>query len=262
MAARFAQLFGELTFFSTGLGALTLAALATTLFLFWEWRSALLALIALQVGVAALMVQVHGLTTQWASVQVMVTLLCVLLLSLSAQRMRSRDATHPPGAWPLRLMVLVLLLVGWQVFDLQPSIPLLNPPVARLFVWVALCALTTLALGDSPFFSAVALLLWCMPIQAVVELLLPGHSLFVIIGIVQICVTLACSYLLLIDLTPAPEPIPVPTDSDFVPSLPALPALPGPERPLLPERSNAPPTQPVRPAGTATDTPIVARGSQ
>jgi hypothetical protein len=262
MAADFAQLFGQLTFFGTGLGALTLAALATTLFLFWEWRSALLALIALQVGVAALMVQVHGLTTQWATVQVMVNLLCVLLLSLSAQRMRGRYAAHPPGPWPLRLMVLVLLLVGWQVFDLHLSVPLLNPPVVRLFLWLALCALITLALGDSPFFTAVALLLWCMPIQAVVELLLPGHNLFVIIGIVQICVTLACSYLLLIDLTPVPAPVAVPTDSTFVPTPPALPALPGPERPLLPERSNGLSTQSIRPAGTASDTPAVVRGSQ
>lgn len=230
-------------------------------FLLWEWRSALVALIVLQVGVAALMVKVHGLTVEWAAVQIMVILLCTLLLSLSAWRMRDGQAAHSPGPWLLRLMVLALLLASWRVFDLHISLPMLNPPIVRLFVWLALCALTTLALGDSPFFTGVALLLWCVPIQAVVELLLPGHNLFVIIGMVEITVTLACSYLLLIDLTPKLEPVSVVTDSTFVERPTPLPALPGPERPLLPERSSARP-QPLRPNSAAPDSPAVVRGSQ
>jgi hypothetical protein len=257
MDAHFAELLEKLSFFASGLGVLSLAVIATLIFVLWEWRSALLALIVLQLGLAALMVEVHGLPTQWAAVQIMVILLCTFLLSLSAQQMRGQRMAHPPGPLLLRLMVLALLLASWRVFDLHLNIPLLNPPIVRLFVWLALCALVTMALGDSPFFTAVALLLWSLPIQAVVELLLPGHNLFVIIGIVQIAVTLACSYLLLVDLTPTPAPTPVTTDSPFVEPPPRLPALPSPERPLLPERASGVRSQPVRPAGVGADAPAV-----
>ncbi|RIK44861.1 MAG: hypothetical protein DCC55_01270 [Chloroflexi bacterium] len=261
MDALFAQLLAQLDFFATGFGVLTTAALAASIFLFWEWRTALVALLVVQTGVATLMVTVHELPTQWAAVQILVILLCALLLSLSAQQMRGRQATRAPGPWPLRLMVLLLLLASWRVFDLQLSIPLLNPPVIRLFLWLGLCALTTLALSDSPFFTGVALLLWCAPIQSIVELLVPGHNLFVIIGMVEIVVTLACSYLLLIDLTPEPKPAPVITDSTYIERVPALPALPAPERPLLPDPGAVRP-QPPRPTGPAPDAPAVVRGSQ
>lgn len=262
MDAFFAQLLAGLGFFATGFGVLTIASLAASIFLFWEWRTALVALMIAQTGVAALMVSVHGLSTQWAAVQVMVILLCALLLSLSAQHIRDRQATRSPGPLLLRLMVLVLLLASWRVFDLHLSIPLLNPPVMRLFLWLGFCALTTLALSDSPFFTGVALLLWCAPVQAIVELLVPGHNLFVIIGMVEIVATLACSYLLLIDLTPEPKPASVITDSTFMERAPVLPALTAPERPLLPGHGTAARPQPQRPAGPAPDAPAVARGSR
>jgi hypothetical protein len=262
MDALFAGLLAELDFFTTGFGVLTLAALAASIFLLWEWRLALVALILIQTGVAALMVSVHGLPTEWAAVQIMVVLLCALLLALSAQYIRDRQATRPPGPLLLRLMVLVLLLASWRVFDLQLSIPLLNPPVTRLFLWLGLCALTTLALSDSPFFTGVALLVWCVPIQAIVELLVPGHNLFVVIGMVEIVVTLACSYLLLVDLTPEPKPAPVITDSTFMERAPVLPALPAPDRPLLPDHGPVARPQPPRQSGPTPDAPAVARGSQ
>jgi hypothetical protein len=257
------RLLGQVSFFNTGLGVLALAALAATLFLFWEWRSALVTLIVLQVGVAALMVEVHHLPLQWAGVQILVILLCVLLLSLSAMRLRGRQALRPPGPWLLRLMVLVLLVAGWRVFDMRISIPLLNPPVMRLFLWLGLCAITTLSLSDSPLYTAIALLLWAMPVQAIVEMLTPGHTLFALIGMVQIVITLACSYLLLIELAPAIKPAPVPTDISFPQPIVPERTLPAPERRLLPERSsNGPRSQPVAPAATASDSPAVARGSQ
>ena len=45
MDSFFAQLLANLTFFTTGLGVISLAALAAAMFLFWEWRTALMALI-------------------------------------------------------------------------------------------------------------------------------------------------------------------------------------------------------------------------
>jgi hypothetical protein len=256
------QFLSDLSFFASGLGVLTLAALAASLFLFWEWRTGLVTLIILQAGVTALMVRVHGLSTAWAGVQILVILLCVLLLSLSAGQMRSRHAARPPGPWLLRLMVLVLLLAGWRVFDLHLSIPLINPSVVRLFLWLGLCALTILSLSDSPLYTAIALLVWIMPVQAVVEMLTPGHNLFALIGIVEIVITLACSYLLLIELVPVPKPAPIATDITFPQTIAPERQLPAPERRLLPERSTVNRPQPVASASAPPDPSTVVRGSQ
>lgn len=258
----FTQLLSKLTFFSTGVGVICLAALAAALFLFWEWRTALVALVVLHTGIAALMVNVQRLPVQWAMVQILVAVLCSVILALSATQVRSPAALHPPGPLLLRAMVLVLLAASWGVFDLQLAIPLVNPPIARFFVWVGLCALTTLALSDDPFFTAVALLLWSAPIQAVVQLLAPGHNLFVLIGVIEIIITLACSYLVLIDLMPVVKPQPAPTDISFPQNLPIPVALPTKERRLLPERATNTTTNPTRTPGAAPDAPVALRGSQ
>ncbi len=256
----FERFLAQFDFFATGLGLLLIAGVATTIFLLWEWRSALAALLVIQLGVVVLMVNVHLLSTGWAWVQLVIMALCTLILGLSASQMRSRQATRPPGPILLRFLVLILLLASLRVFDLHLSLPLLNPSVVRLFLWLGLCALTTLALSDSPFSTGVALLLWCVPIHAIIELIVPGHSLFVLIGMMQIVITLACSYLLLIDITPLTETRAVATDLAFPDARLARPALPGPERRLLPDRTST--NLPVSPASTSTDTPIVARGSQ
>lgn len=258
----FAQLLANLTFFASGLGVISLAALAAATFLFWEWRTAILALLALHTGVAALMVHVHKLPVQWATVQILCILLCCTMLSLSAARVRTPEALRPPGPLLLRLMVLVLLLASWGVFDLHLSLPLLNPSIARLFLWVSLCALITLSLSDSPFFTAAALLLWCAPVQAAVEMMVPGHNLFVLIDVVEIIITLACSYLFLIDLLPVVRPTPAPTDISFPESAPTPLPLPAPERRLLPQRDANPAPTPTRTPGAAPDAPIALRGSQ
>jgi hypothetical protein len=255
----FERFLDQFDFFATGLGLLLIAGLATTIFLFWEWRSALVTLLLVQLGVVVIMVNVHLLSTGWAWVQLVIMALCTLMLGLSASQMRGRQAARPPGPILLRCLVLVLLLASWRVFDLHLSLPLLNPPIVRLFLWLGLCALTTLALSDSPFFTGVALLLWGVPIHAAIELIVPGHSLFVLIGMMQIVVTLACSYLLLIDITPLSETREVATDITFPTEHVVRPALPGPERRLLPDSTST--NLPARPTGTSTDTPIVARGS-
>lgn len=263
MERLFEPLLTQLPFFATGLGVIALGAVAVGMLLMWGWRSALFGLVLIQIGVASLMVQVHRLSLQWGGVQILTTLLCVSLLGLSARQMRSRQAARPPGSWLLRLLVVVMLLASWRVFDIHLAIPLLNPSVERLFLWLSLCALTFLALSDSPFFVAISLLSWSIVMQAVVELLAPGTGLYAIIGMAQIVVALACSYLLLIDLAPAPKPKPIPTDMTFT-ELPSARLLPAPERRLLPERSGAAPTQqpPPRPANAAPDASAVAEGAQ
>jgi len=69
--------------------------------------------------------------------------------------------------------------------------------------------------GDDPFFTGVALLLWCIPVQAIVEILLPIPQLFILIDIIEIVVALACSYLMLTARTLNLEENTVVTDLTF-----------------------------------------------
>lgn len=260
MEAFFTQLFTALSFFATGPGVFAIGATATLLFLLWEWRFALIGLLLIQLGVGVLVVRIQGMPAQAVGIQLLVMGLCTLLLSLSAAQQRSPLALQPPGSWLLRLMAVVLLLVSWRLFDLNLPIPLLTAGLASLCVWLALCALVLLSLSDTPLFTAVALLLWCIPMQVVVETMAPGHSLFVLIGIVEIVLALACSYLVLVDLTPVAQPIPIPTDNSFLEPSPPL-ALPTPAvRGLLPSASSA--STPHWPTEPAPEAPFAARGSQ
>jgi hypothetical protein len=159
--------------------------------------------------------------------------------------------------------VLILLLVSWQLFDLNLRLPLLTPAISRLMVWLALCALVMFSLSDAPFFTGVALLLWSIPMQAFVEVLVPGHSLSVLIGIMEIVMALACSYLIMVDVAPAPVQAPVPTDLGFPDQPPGLrPLLPAPRSPRVHPQLPGPATRPLLPAEPSTETPLVARSSQ
>jgi hypothetical protein len=226
MESWFSQFLAPLSFFASGLGVLTIAALATSLFLLWNWRLALLGLLGIQVGVAALVIPTQGFPVQPAAVQILVMALCVLLLSASAQSLRTPHAHPPPGSFLVRCMVVTLLLVSWELFDLQLSLPVISPTVSKLFVWLALCALVILSLSDAPLFAGIALLLWCIPIQVIVELAVPGHSLFVLIGMMEIVLALACSYLVLVDLAPVPPTPTITTDITFPEGSPARRRLP------------------------------------
>jgi hypothetical protein len=256
-------LLARLDFFTSGLGVLSLGTLAALILLLWDWRLALASLLVIQVGVAALAVRIEGLPVAWAGVQLGVITLCVLLLGLSAYQVPTRQILRPPGGWLLRLLVLVLLLVSWRAFDLNVTVPLLAPAVGRLFVWLALCALLLLSLGDSPLYTGLALLLWCIPVQAIVEVFVPGHNLFVLIGMAEIALALTCSYLLLVAAAPVPQPAVVLTDIAF-PAPSTHPPLPAPrERPRLPgERGELPTGRTALPSESISDVPFAARGSQ
>jgi len=158
-------------------------------------------------------------------------------------------------------MVLILLIISWRVFDLNLNLPLLLPAVTRLFVWLGLCALLTLSLSDNPLFTGIALLLWFMPMQVIVELLAPGHTLYILLGITQIVLTLACSYLTLVAAAPVVQPRPVLTDLAFPGNAAPLPALPVRERLRLPDLNTPAGRAAVIAAETEPDHPLIARGS-
>jgi hypothetical protein len=84
-----------------------------------------------------------------------------------------------------------------------------------MLAWLALTAALFLALGENPLYVGVGLLLWCVVVQAVVGPLLGIPSLAAIIGIVELLLALACSYLVLVDEAPATRAPQVITDVAF-----------------------------------------------
>lgn len=216
----------NLSFFASGLGILVIGLSALLTILLWEWRVMLLGLTVVQIGVVVLTTAVYQFPLEWGTVQLLVTALGAAMLALSAQQVQPVLRMQRPGSWPVRLSAVILLVVSWQFVDLELALPLLTPQVAQLFFWLFLCAVMLLGLSGSPFYTGVALLFWFIPIQAFLQILLPDHRLFVLIGIVEIFVTLACSYLLLAHRLPLATQSASLTDVTF-PEERLLPVLPG-----------------------------------
>jgi hypothetical protein len=235
--------FQSLGFFASELGLITAAALAALVVILWDWRAALAALLVAQIAVASVSVLVYGMPAQWGLVQIVVMLLACLILGLSAVRMRRSPSQFEAGTWTLRSLMLALLGVCWWSLDLTPKLPVVGVEVTELFVWLALCALLMLGLGDNPLFTATGLLLWCVPAQALISIALAIPALVAVIGIIELLVALACSYLILVELLPVATTKPVLTDIFFPEQDPVL--LMGDEPP------GAAGTRPVQPARTA-----------
>lgn len=254
-----ATLLSNLTFFATGLGILIIGGTALLMILFWDWRSTLVGLFVVQVGVVVLATRIHNLPEQWGSAQVIVTALAAAMLLLSARQVRPVLQRQRPGSFVIRLSALVLFIVSWQFIEFDLTLPLLTQPETDLFLWLGLCAFVMLGLSDSPLYTAVALLLWLIPVQVFVQVILPEQELFVFIGIGELLLALAASYLLLAQQSPQfvqkrvltditfPEELLSPTETPPRPLLPpALPRSSGQQRPFP---QTAPPVTPFLPEG-------------
>lgn len=204
-----------LTFFSTSFGLIVVGAVAASVILFWRWRMALVGLFIVQVGVATVVVQVEKVPAEWAGVMTAVTALACLILALSAQQARSTPSLHQSGTFLMRAMVLVLAFLVWQSVRDSVRIPEFVSQITALFVWLGLCVLVMLGLSDNPLFYAVALLLWVIPVQAVVGVLLGVPALIALIGMLGLVIALACSYLILAEQLPVAEQRQVLTDITF-----------------------------------------------
>lgn len=187
----------NLAFFASGLGLLIIGATAVLIILLWDWRVTLCGLVIIQSGVIVLVVKVYQLPLMWSNVQLLVSTFAAGMLALSARQITTALYLHRPGSWLVRLCAVILLIVGWQFVEVEVTIPLLTPQITQLFLWLTVCSFVLMGLSDSPLHIGVALLFWFIPIQVLVEILLPGYGLFVQIGIVELFVALTCSYLLL-----------------------------------------------------------------
>jgi len=255
-------------FFASGLGILTLGAVAVVMLLFWDWRLFLSGLWVIQLGVAVLVSRVYGINQEWVQVQILVNTICVAMLCLSAYQIRFALPYQQPGSWLVRTMAITLLLLCWRLFDFELTLPMLAPPLAQLFLWLAVCALIMLGLGDAPLSTGTALLLWFIPVQAFIQILLPEFRLFVLIGMIQILSALASSYLMLTARLPVVATASMPTDIAFPATLPFPLSLPAPAtaRPAPPVRqfppSGQPPSaQPLRPENARGEPPVAPRNA-
>lgn len=260
----------NLTFFATGLGILIIGGSALLSILFWDWRFTLLSLFVVQTGVAVLVTAVHNLDTQWGAMQIMVIALSTAILALSAIQVHGALRQQRPGSFLIRLSAIVLVLMGWQFIEFDLVLPLLTAQETDLFFWLVLCSFIMLGLSDSPLYTCVALLFWLIPVQAFIQVILPMQRLFVLIGIGELVLALACSYLLLTYRLPQAIQRPVLTDITFPesvtstrsptlsparqlglrPQLPPEPASP----PRLSDRSSSDPTRRSDPPTTPPQT--------
>jgi hypothetical protein len=92
---------------------------------------------------------------------------------------------------------------------------MVNPELADLFVWLALCMLVMLGLSDNPLFATIALLMWLMPVQVITAIIVESPSLVALIGMLSLLLALAGSYLILVEQVSAEESAPVVTDIAF-----------------------------------------------
>jgi len=209
------QLFEALSFFATETGILIISVVAGAMILFWEWRTALIGLVIVQVGVLSLSVARTGMPAQWAGLQVVVMIIIAVMLAISVVQTPTSRSLQQAGNWLLRLLAVSLIFLAWRVIGIVIPLPGFSPELIALFTWLALIVLLMLGLSDNPLFAGVALLLWFIPAQAAVAVLAPQPNLFAIIGGLEIMVALAASYLILADRLPAAERRLVMTDIVF-----------------------------------------------
>ncbi len=165
----------------------------------WDWRIALPGLLVVQLGTSVLIGTVYGLPAPWPAVHLGIQFLACLILLLSILQ-TSNVQVRNSGEFSSRLFRLLILgiaaLMVWTATE-TVELPRLEDATKVLFIWFAAVALITLGMTETALFGSIGLLLWLIPVQAFLSVLFPLPAVIVLIGILQILVALACSYLLL-----------------------------------------------------------------
>lgn len=187
----------------------------------WDWRIALPGILFVQLGTSILVGTVYGLPAPWPAVHLAVQFLACLILLLSILQ-TSNVQVRNSGEFSSRLFRLLILgiaaLMVWRATE-GIELPRLEDATKLLFIWFAAVALITLGMTETALFGGIGLLLWLIPVQAFLSVLFPLPAVIVLLGILQILVALACSFLLLAE-DDALTLIEVPsTDPDLAPGL-------------------------------------------
>jgi hypothetical protein len=209
------SIFALLGFFGGTIGPVIVGTATALMIVVWDWRLALLGLFCVQIGVVSAAVALGQLPSEWAGVMVVVMGLATLILALSAQRMTRTTTLYQSGTWQLRALLLVLVYIGWELAEVNLPLPVVNPQLADLFVWLAMCMLVILGLSDNPLFSTVALLMWLIPVQVIAAIIVNSPSLVALIGMLTLLLALAGSYLMLVEQVTVEQDAPVVTDITF-----------------------------------------------
>jgi hypothetical protein len=215
-------LFGAFGFFATGMGVVATIAVAALIILIWEWRVALVGLFVVQFSVATFGVLVHDVPAQWGTTHILVMLLSTMILALSVVQARSSRSLHQAANWLFRLFGIAVVFMAWRLASIQVALPEFPPNQVTYMIALAICSLVIFSLGDNPFFTAVALLLWMIPIQLFIEVLLPEPTVIAMIGGLQLLLALTCGYLILADRVPRNVTQLVMTDITFPDSIPPV----------------------------------------
>jgi hypothetical protein len=219
------SIFGMLSFLGGSSGPVIVGTATALMIVAWDWRVALLSLFCVQVVVVSAAVAIGQLPSEWAGVMVVVMGLSCLILALSAQRMTRTSTLYQSGTWQLRGLLLALVYVGWTLAGVNVPLPEVDPQLADLLVWLALCMLVMLGLSDNPLFAAVALLMWLISVQVITAVIVNSPALVALIGMLSLLLALAGSYLMLVEQVSVEQSKPVVTDITF-PSELGIPAPP------------------------------------
>jgi hypothetical protein len=193
-------LFGALgSIFATGIGILLLAAVTGVVFVLWDWRLALLGAVLVHLGSSSVLVLIHNVPGLWAAGQMVAVILSVAMLAIAGVLHPQPISLRQAGYWPLRLMALIFISAAWWYLDPGYTLPSFSQPETDLLLWTALCALALWSFSTSPLMMGAGLLLWSTPMYALSSVLLPGSGLPAIVGIADILLALACSYLVLLE---------------------------------------------------------------
>ncbi|MEX1019748.1 MAG: hypothetical protein WDZ49_08820 [Litorilinea sp.] len=222
-------IFQALGFLSSNSGLLVTGALSALVILLWDWRVALAGILLVQLSVATAGVILHSVPPQWAFVQTVVVGLVCLMLSLSARAQKLRPALRQTGTWVSRGLLLGMFLAGAWFLDVQVTLPGMDPLVMELFVWLVLCGIMLMGLSDHPMYNAIGFLLWLIPMQLVVAVVVPHPTIVAMVGLLVLLTGLATSYLVTVEHIPPEDRGLVLTDLAFPQQirLERAPATPG-----------------------------------
>ena len=205
---------GWLGFFATPTGFTAIGVIVAAIIVVWDWRLALAGLVLVQLGVAEATVLQQGMPAEWGAIMVGVMALAAVILALSARRTQTHTSLYQSGTWSQRGLIVALVYASWRLLDWHMPLPEFTTGLSDLFFWLGLCVLMILGMGENPLFTALALLLWLIPAQAVVAVLLGIPALVALVGMIKLLAALACSYLILVEEAPVEE-APVITDITF-----------------------------------------------
>jgi hypothetical protein len=187
------------SFWSGSTAIFTVGGVAALLILLWDWRLLLPGLALIQYSVGQILIHRYGVPGQWLGIYFWVVLLAALILALAPIQIRTYQREGQGSGLLFRGLLLLLLTVIIASIPINFPLPVLDVSTARFFVWLAAAALLILALTDNPLFVGIGLLLWFIPIQSLLALLVPLPALIGLLGTLVLTVSLACSYLVVAD---------------------------------------------------------------